>query len=244
MRRLAKTIAVGLLGPRTLGRLDYVLKRKPEDPFGGPLNAQNLRQRIYSDIMDRGNFEAIVETGTFRGTTTEFFARAGLPVYSVEIDLREHGFASQRLSHLRDRVHLFHGNSPEFLQTLAGDSAFPKSNVFFYLDAHVQNAQIYHKAPLVEELEIIFANWDGAVVMVDDFQVPETTYSFDDWGQGKNLDMACLEALKHLELSFFFPAFGPEYETGAKRGCVVICRNEYSTVMLRNIRNLRPHRIL
>src|SRR4051812_14324006 len=133
MHSIAKAIAIGLLGGKTIGRLDYILKRKPKDPFGGPLNNQRFRQRIYSEIMNRGNFSAIVETGTFRGTTTEFFARTGLPVYSVEIDVREHAFARQRLSQLRDRVRLFHGNSPEFLQTLAADSAFPKSKVFFYL---------------------------------------------------------------------------------------------------------------
>ena len=238
MRRAAKAIVISLLGAKALGRLDYILKRRSKDPFGGPLNGQNFRQRIYADIMNRGDFKAIVETGTFRGTTTEFFAKAGLPVYSVEIDSRAHGFASQRLSHLRDRVHLFLGNSPEFLQSLAGDPAFPKSNVFFYLDAHVQNAQVYHKAPLVEELEIIFANWDKAVVMVDDFQVPGMAYSFDDWGPGKNLDMACLEPLKHLELSFLFPAFGPEQETGAKRGWVLLCQDAKLTKILERINGL------
>ena len=240
MRRIAKAIVLGLLSPKTLGRLDYVLNRRPRDPFGGPLNGQSFRQRIYSDIMNRGNFKAIVETGTCRGTTTEFFAKAGLPVCSVETDLREHGFATQRLSHLRDRVHLFHGNSPEFLQALAGDSAFPKSNVFFYLDAHVQSAQVYHQAPLVEELETIFANWNEAVVMVDDFQVPGTAYGFDDWGPGRNLDLTCLEPLKHLELSFFFPTLDPKNETGAKRGCVVLCRDEALKNALSEIDTLTP----
>ena len=240
VRTIVKSLIFRMLGGKNIGRLDYLLGRQSKNPWGGPLNGQSFRQRIYSDIMNRGNFKAIVETGTFRGTTTEFFARAGLPVYSVEIDLREHGFASQRLSHLRDRVHLFHGNSPEFLQSLADDSAFPKSNVFFYLDAHVQSAQVYHQAPLVEELETIFANWNEAVVMVDDFQVPGTAYGFDDWGPDRNLDLACLEPLKHLELSFFFPTLDPKNETGAKRGCVVLCRDEALKNALSQIDTLTP----
>jgi len=241
MPRIARVILLRLLGAKTLGRLDYILQRQPKDAFGGPFNGQSFRQRIYWEIMKRGNFMAIVETGTFRGTTTELFARAGLPVYSVEIDPREHGFASQRLFHLRDRVHLYNSNSPEFLQGLAANASFPRSNVFFYLDAHVQNAQVYHKAPLVEELEIIFPSWNDAVVMVDDFQVPGTSYGFDDWGPGRNLDLACLEPLKYLELSFFFPTLDFRSETGGKRGCVVICRNQRTIELLRNIRTLRQH---
>ena len=241
MTQIAKLVALGVLGAKTVGRLDYVLRRRPKDPFGGPLNDQHFRRRIYLEIISRGNFRAIVETGTFRGTTTEFFAKAGVPVYSVEIDLREHGFAKQRLCRLRNRVHLFHGNSPDFLKRLACDATFPTSSVFFYLDAHVQNVQVYHKAPLVEELDIIFANWNDAVVMVDDFQVPGTAYSFDDWGPGRNLDLACLEPLKNLELSFFFPALGPENETGAKRGCVVISRDERCIALLNGTTTLQPY---
>jgi hypothetical protein len=227
-----------MLGAKNIGRLDYLLRRQSKNPWEGPFNGQSFRQRIYSDIMDRGNFKAIVETGTFRGTTTEFFARAGLPVYSVEIDLREHGFASQRLSHLRDRVHLFHGNSPEFLQSLARNSAFPKSNVFFYLDAHVQSAQVYHEAPVVEELEIIFTNWTEAVVMIDDFEVPGTAYSHIDYGPGRVLNLAYLEPVNYLRLFAFFPVLGPEEETGAKRGWVVLCREDAINKILSGIRNL------
>ncbi len=238
---------LGLLGKKNVGRLDYLLKRKPKDPFGGPLNGQTFRQRIYADIMDRMDFKAIVETGTFRGTTTEFFAKSGLPVYSVEIDDRAYGYASQRLSRQRDRVRLFQGSSPEFLKGLAERLDFPKSRVFFYLDAHVQDSSRYHKAPLVEELEIIFTKWTEAVVMVDDFQVPGTAYSFDDWGPGRSLSLECLNPLRHLDLSAFFPSVGPKHETGARRGWVVLCRDENVVRILSNIERLLPvnsHKLL
>jgi hypothetical protein len=58
---------------------------------------------------------------------------------------------------------------------LAARLDFPKSKVFFYLDAHCG-----WEAPLVEELKIIFTKWTEAVVMVDDFQVPGTDYVYDD----------------------------------------------------------------
>jgi hypothetical protein len=220
---MIKSLVLGLIGKKNAGRLDYLLGRKSKTAWG-PLNAQSFRQRVYLDIMSRIKFDAIVETGTFRGTTTDFFAKSGLPVYSVELDPRAYGYASLRFFNRRDQVHLFYGNSPEFLRDLANDPHFPKSKVFFYLDAHVQDSSRYHKAPLTEELEIIFTTWTESVVMVDDFQVPGTDYGFDNWGPGKTLNLECLELLNHLRLWAFFPALSPEHETGAKRGWVVLCR--------------------
>jgi hypothetical protein len=232
-RMVKRFIARLLLGDRNVGRLDYLLRRQSKDVWGGPFNGQKIRQQIYSDILSRVAFRAIVETGTFRGTTTEFFAKSGLPVYSVDLDPRAYGYASLRLFRQRHRVHLFQGHSPEFLRGLAAPPNFPRSKVFFYLDAHYG-----WDAPLVDELEIIFTKWTDAVVMVDDFQVPGTDYVYDDWGPGKTLNMAQLEPLRHLCLSAFFPAIDPKDETGEKRGCVVLCRENDITTILRGIETL------
>ncbi len=234
---MIKPFILKLIGEKNTGRLDYLLKRKSKHAWG-PLNGQSIRQNVYAEIMRVIKFQAIVETGTFRGTTTEFFAKSGLPVYTVEIHPRAYGYAMQRFSRQRDRVHVLQGNSPEFLNGLANNPAFPKSRVFFYLDAHVQDSSRYHKAPLVEELEIIFTRWTEAVVMIDDFQVPGTAYSFDDWGPGKTLNVECLEPLHHLRLSALFPLPGPQEETGAKRGWVVLCREHNIKQTLSAIKNL------
>ena len=238
VRTIVKSLIFRMLGGRNMGRLDYLLGRQSENPWGGPFNGQNFRQRIYTDIMSRVDFRAIVETGTFRGTTTEFFAKSNLPVYSVEIDPRAHGYAVQRLFPQRERVHLFQGDSPEFLKRLADRPNFPKSKVFFYLDAHVQDSSRYRKPPVVEELEVIFTNWTEAVVMIDDFEVPGTAYSHIDYGPGRVLNLAYLEPLNYLRLFAFFPVVGPEEETGAKRGWVVLCREDAINQILSGIRNL------
>jgi hypothetical protein len=238
---MIKSFILKLVGEKNAGRLDYLLRRKSKDAWG-PLNGQSFRQRVYSEIMSRIGFKAIVETGTFRGTTTEYFAKSGLPVYTVEIHPRAYGYASLRFRRRRRQIHAYEGDSPEFLRGLAKNPDFPKSKVFFYLDAHVQDSSRYHKAPLVEELEIIFTNWTEAVVMIDDFQVPGTDYSFDDWGPEKSLNVACLEPLKDLRLSAFFPAAEPKNETGAKRGWVVLCREDSTTQILRGISDLTSRR--
>ena len=65
---------------------------------------------------ERRQCTAIVETGTYLGTTTTFFAGSGLPVYTVETDPRYHGFAQMQLRRFRGRVHLSLGDSRVFLK--------------------------------------------------------------------------------------------------------------------------------
>ena len=105
--------------------------------------------------------------------------------------------------------------------------------VLFYLDAHWEE-----HLPLQEELEIIFSNWNNAVVLIDDFQVPGTTYGYDNYGPGKALTMNYLKPLQHFQLSAYFPAAEAEQETGAKRGCVVLCKDEVAKNILNGIESL------
>jgi hypothetical protein len=229
-----KAIVADLIGQENLGRLDYLLKPRLRRSWGGPFNGQNFRRRIYSDLIKKINFEGIVETGTYLGTTTEFFAASGLPVYSVEANPRFYAYSSLRFSRRRERIHLYQGDSVEFLRSLAADEEFPKSNLFFYLDAHGQE-----HLPLREELEIIFTHWREAVVMIDDFQVPGTDYGYDDYGAGKALNMSYLEPIQYLQIHAFFPAVDAKQETGKKRGCVVLCREANVADELRRIDTLR-----
>lgn len=94
-------------------------------------------------------FERVVETGTYRGTTTEFLSAIfGAPVLTVEKDLRCFTFASRRLSTLRGvTVHL--GDSRDALRDLVATKQY-NLTTFFYLDAH-WNADL----PLGEEVRLI-----------------------------------------------------------------------------------------
>jgi hypothetical protein len=220
------------LGEKNIGRLEFLLEPALKDELGGPFNGQRFRQRIFKDLVSTLDFKAIVETGTFRGTTTAFLAESGLPVYTVEVNPRFHAYAALRLL-WRPSVHVIHDDTRDFLKRLATAPRFPRSRVFFYLDAHW-----YDDLPLSEELELIFATWSEAVVMVDDFQVPGTEYGYDDYGPGKTLDMNYLQPLQHLNLSPFFPSADLGEETGRKRGCVVLCQAPEVIRLVRGIASL------
>jgi hypothetical protein len=211
-----------LVGDCAMGWLDFFRYPYMKYDWGGPFNGQKWRQRIFFDLLYSSDIKAIVETGTFHGTTTALMAATTLPVYTVELQKRNYCYAKMRFLLNRNNIHLFHGDSRSFLDDLSKNSAVPKEDVFFYLDAHWGK-----DLPLREELEIIFTKWRNPIVMVDDFEVPDSEYGFDDYGQGKSLNLSYIEpvVLSH-KLCVLFPAVTSVAETGAKRGCVILCQED------------------
>lgn len=233
---MSKAFLKRLLGDKLTGKLEYLLKPSLKESWGGPMNGQSFRRAIYEDLLASLPLKAIVETGTFRGTTTEYFAASNLPVYTVEANPRFYEYSRLRLRHVGEHVHRYKGDSRDFLRRLSGTESMPKSDVYFYLDAHWEE-----DLPLREEIQIIFAHWERAVVMVDDFAVPGSTYAYDDYGGGKELTMAYLEPLEDLGLQAYFPSIPAEQETGARRGCVVLCADPVVADALDKLETLVRH---
>ncbi len=78
-----------IIGAKVLGVADYYRFREYRDSWGGPFNAQAFRQQIFLELIQKVKFSAIAETGTFRGTTTEYFSEtSALPVHTVELNPR------------------------------------------------------------------------------------------------------------------------------------------------------------
>ncbi len=160
----------------------------------------------------------MVETGTFRGTATEFFAAVfGGPVQTVEINPRYFAYSRLRLTGYPD-VTVELGDSRAFLERLAHSTGATTEATFIYLDAHWQE-----NLPLAEELHIIASARPRCVVMIDDFQVPgDDGYGYDDYGPGKALIEEYLPASVLRGWSLMYPSAMSEKETGGKRGCCVL----------------------
>lgn len=214
-----------------LGAFDYYRIRDSRQPFNG----QHHRRLMFEEIIATCRPEALVETGTFRGTTTEFMAATRLPLYTVERATRPFGYARQRLKGFAN-VKLTCGDSRKFLRDLLRREELPNDRNFFYLDAHWGK-----DLPLAEEIGIIFSGWPKAIVMVDDFQVPgDDGYSFDDYGPSKVLTACYLSDLtSRFALAHFYPNFPSEQETGTKRGSIVIASASDVISELSTIKSLR-----
>jgi hypothetical protein len=233
---LSKRLLKGILGPRVSGAVAYYRYPQLRDSWGGPFNGQIFRQRIFRELLEVIHFDVIAETGSYRGTTTDYLQRCSrLPVYTVELDPKMWGYVKGRFIFRKDVV-IAEGDSRTFLKRFVNDPARHGKRVFFYLDAHWGE-----DLPLREEIQIIFTRCPDAVVMVDDFQVPgDPGYTFDDYGTGKVL---CLEYLKDVaeqfKLGAFFPAVGSDMETGARRGCVVLAAAPETIDRLKSVASLK-----
>jgi hypothetical protein len=205
-----------------LGLIDFFRQPSRKHSWGGPFNGQRFRQRIFFDLLYHFPIKAIVETGTFHGTTTSLFAVTSLPVYTVEINPRQFYYSKMRFFFDRSNVNLYLNDSRSFLRYLSENNVVPKEDVFFYLDAHWGK-----NLPLLDELKIIFLKWKKPIVMIDDFQVPNSNYRFDTYGPDKTLNLAYIyPVVTAHKLSIFFPIVNSSEETGAKRGCVVLSQEQ------------------
>jgi predicted O-methyltransferase YrrM len=223
MKLAIKQVARQWLGDRLVGSIDYYRLPETRPAWGGPFNGQSNRIRIFNAIVACIRPIAIIETGTYLGTTTEFMAATGLPVYTIEGNPRNYGFARARLWR-KPNVRLYHGDSRiELRKLLDGPlKSLTGTSLFFYLDAHWND-----DLPLADEIAIIFGRSSNAVVMIDDFEVPgDPGFGYDDYGPEKALNAKYVAPLAEThDLAIFYPSVPSQEETGRRRGCAVLCKS-------------------
>jgi predicted O-methyltransferase YrrM len=108
-----------------------ISKRRAFDP---PLNGQQLRLRTVEALIRFFSPDAVIETGTFLGDSTRFFADQGLPVYSIEVKRSFHWLARLRFA-TNTAVRLIRADSRTGLAELARQHPFERT--LAYLDAHL-----------------------------------------------------------------------------------------------------------
>lgn len=192
------------------------------------MNGQPGRRSLTRALAQAVQLEAVIETGTFRGTTTQFlWDVTGAPVWTVEANPRYAAFARRRFAGIPE-VAVHTGDSPAFLRRLADDPGVPKDRVLFYLDAHWGQG-----LPLRSELITVLGAWREPIVMIDDFEVPgDGGYGFDDYGPAERLGLSYLPEAEMAGFVPLFPALRSADERGLKRGCVVIVSDTLAQVLL------------
>ena len=184
--------------------------------WSAPFNGQVGRSQLFLRILDAIQPTAVIETGTFRGTTTAFIAKNfDGPIFSCEVDPRWYLASRVELARFPN-VQIRRQDSRHFLKEVLAEA---KGDVMlYYLDAHWQE-----DLPLSGELELILSDDRAAVVIIDDFAVPfDAAYQFDDYGPGMALTIELLAQLDPKGATLFFPTLPASEETGARRGCAVI----------------------
>ena len=220
MKRLANAIFRSVLSEVRFG--GYTYRRYPGlgRAWGGAMNGQRFRCLLVAEMIYKLDPVAIVETGTYLGMTTEWLASFQLPISSCEAVAHNYGFARARFASTSN-VHLVHGDSRTAVAGFLDGSLKPQRDepMLFYLDAHW-----FDDLPLDDEVRLIFARCPRAIVLIDDFKVPnDLGYGYDDYGPGKVLDSGYLtDAMALHDLAIRYPIVASGRETGAKRGCAVV----------------------
>ena len=127
-------------------------------------------------------------------------------------------------------------DSVAFLDRLSADPAVTAPTTLFYLDAHWEK-----QLPLGDEIAIVARSFQKAIMVVDDFAVPDDPdYDFDDYGPGKRLDLDYVRRTGVANLEVFFPTAAGKDEDLPRRGYVVMTTNGALAERLRGIELLRP----
>jgi hypothetical protein len=226
-----------LLGARRFGALHYALRPGRRMAWGGPFNGQAYRCLLFAALVERLRPAAIVETGTYLGTTTEWMASFQLPVFTCDSSKETFWFAKARLSEIPNVMARL-GDSQDFLSNLLRGSSLDagQDRFLFYLDAHWGR-----DLPLLAEIDLIFSLCPTATVLIDDFEVPDDPgYGFDAYGPGATLNASYIDPSVRMHgLVTLYPATPSSVETGMRRGCVILCKDRGIAEALRGISLLR-----
>ena len=214
--RLQRSMLEGRLAP--LGAFVDIAKRARRTAFGGPLNGQAFRRLIVEGVIAACEARVAIETGSHRGTTTEFLSSTSVDeVWTVEYLPRYYWYTRWRFRS-NPRVNVVRGDSRTVLRELAGDPDLTARSTLFYLDAH-WGADL----PLAEELRIIAGSWSRWVAVIDDFLVPDDPgYRYDAYTPEATIEAAYCKRAGIPGLRIYYPALESKYETGARRGCGVV----------------------
>jgi hypothetical protein len=228
---------------RTAALLDFHLQPGLRAGFGGPFNGQVLRVAAFRAIARFDGLTEVIETGAYRGTTTEFMAQhVACPVKTTESHPYFHEATRLRFEDLARRdarwataVQLNALDSRAFLIECLREARSDGELSFFYLDAHGDyiSGQTVEN-PFVEEVRLIRRARRGCIVMIDDFEVPDDpTYGVDDGNTMVNL------APLLPEFDAWFSPLEARHDTGSYRGSIVLSGSPETTVLLSGIPELR-----
>jgi hypothetical protein len=124
---------------------------------------------LVDELMSQTDY--FIETGTNVGSTLAFTAKKypHITCLSCEPGTEAHSNAAINTSGLLN-VRLYNETSTDFLIRIKREMQFLfHERVLFWLDAHGYGFDW----PLKEEIEFITTNFNKAIILIDDFKVPE-----------------------------------------------------------------------
>lgn len=155
-----------MLSIDVLSRLPSVVRWAREGCSGPAPHV--LKKRIVKAYLDRFGIRRFVETGTYKGDTLAFIAKAGIPCTSIELSTKLYEAARERFRECTN-VDLVYGDSAEKLPLILERIEEP---VLFWLDGHYsagETALGSSHTPISKELQAILDHpIKRHVILIDD----------------------------------------------------------------------------
>jgi len=176
---------------------------------------------LVKKITDTVSPTSVVETGTYKGDTTEYLAKISPnPIFTCEV-IGMYRRESKRRLELYKQVNLLRGSSAALIQKLVAEKQLGDTPLFF-LDAHW-----YGYWPLADEMKHISA-LSKAIIMIDDFKVPgRPQFGYDVQNNNGVIieeDINYLKPMLSRNCRVLFPKYDfPELKD--MRGYIIIFQN-------------------
>lgn len=166
------------------------------------------------------NLDTVIETGTYHGTTTEWFSKHFKDVYTIESQTAHFDEARKRIGHI-ENIRMNLGDSPEFLKNIL--SEIDNSKTILFLDAH------WYTNPVLAELDAIKESGKLPLLAIHDFMVPDhPEFGYDAYpDQDIVYNWEWIE--DHINSIYGKDGYLKDYNTeatGAMRGCLFIFPNK------------------
>lgn len=181
-----------------------------------PFNGDTFLQEKFISLRDEKNITTVIETGTYKGTTTKWLAENFRNVLTVEYNktlFEEYDFDEY------PNITSWLGSSADLLPLMIKVAEFKirdDENYLVFLDAH------WYANPLQKELEAIAAAKKKPILVIHDFKNPfDDTMGYDQYPeQGIVYDYNYVrDFLKNI--GEYDTEFNKE-ATGARRGCLFV----------------------
>lgn len=143
-----------------------------------PFNEDIHLEAEFLRLKDQYKIKNIVETGTYHGHTTCWFALNFKNVYTTEIKEEYYNLSVQRFKENKlDNIEYHLGDSITHLPSIIDKVVKSKKNTIFFLDAH------WYTNPLLGELnKIAESGYKPSVICIHDMKNPnDLTMGYDQY---------------------------------------------------------------
>lgn len=181
----------------------------------GAFNEDSYMGSKFLEIKEKFNLDTVIETGTYHGVTTRWFANNFKNVYTVECNESYFEEAKKNIGSCLN-VKSYLQDSPLFLSQILNKIDSEKTIVF--LDAH------WYTNPVLNELDAIKESGKKPILAIHDFKVPNRPeFGYDVYpDQGIVYEWEWIENhIKSIYGDDFYVEYNQEAE-GAMRGCIFI----------------------